>query len=222
MTMDVDHLVHQGLPIVETVARRLEYKLGGLLGRDELLAIAQPALIEAARAYDPTRAPFAPYLVMRIKWALLDAARKVRRRRRVAARAAASAALERLADDGARMPAGGSLRSEEEYQADLSSLLAQHAAAMVVGLVSVVDSDRHESEQETPEDRLAREELRHEVRCAIAKLPDHRQRALVERHYFGDERFDAIAADLGLSKSWASRLHAQAMDALSLALRGRV
>ncbi len=33
-----------------------------------------------------------------------------------------------------------------------------------------------------------------------------------------DEDFDEIATDLGISKSWASRLHAQAIEALAKAL----
>ena len=47
-----------------------------------------------------------------------------------------------------------------------------------------------------------------------------RERALIERHYFGGEPFDEIAKDLGISKSWASRLHTQAIQALAKALRG--
>jgi len=196
----------------------MERKLGGVLGRDDLLAIAQPALLEAARAYDPGRAPFAAYLVMKVKWAMLDEARKMRRQRRIVARATACAAYERLADEAARTPAGTApLKSEPEYQADLAELLAQRAAAMAVGLTCVPEAEPQQN-RETPEERLAREELRRDVRLAIEKLPD-RQRALVERHYFGDENFDVIAADLGLSKSWASRLHGQAMGSLAVALR---
>ena len=46
--------------------------------------------------------------------------------------------------------------------------------------------------------------------------------AVTERNYFGDERFDDIARSLGVSKSWASRLHAQAMRALAERLRDHV
>lgn len=216
----MDRLVHEGLPIVEAVARRMEHKLGHVLARDELLAIARPALLDAARGYDPARAPFHPYLVMKVKWAMLDEARKVRRHRRIAARASACAAVERLSDEDARVPHETlPLRSEAEYQADLSRLLAQRAAALAVGLVSLSDAGDAE-DHESPEERFAREELRRDVRGAVETLPE-KQRALVLRHYFGGENFDVIAADLGVSKSWASRLHAQAMDALAAVLRGR-
>ena len=39
----------------------------------------------------------------------------------------------------------------------------------------------------------------------------------MERHYYGGEPFDVIAADLGISKSWASRLHERAILAVKVA-----
>ena len=74
--------------------------------------------------------------------------------------------------------------------------------------------------QETPEDEVLRSRLHADLHRAVKALPD-KQRALVERHYFGDENFDAIAEDIGISKSWASRVHAQAMDALAAELRAK-
>jgi RNA polymerase sigma factor for flagellar operon FliA len=69
-----------------------------------------------------------------------------------------------------------------------------------------------------PEERASRAELAQAVRHAVRELPE-RERALVERHYFDDERFDQIAQDLGISKSWASRLHSQAIERLGELLR---
>lgn len=189
---------------------------------EDLLSAARAALADAVREHDPTRTPFEPYLIQRLQWAMLDEARRARRTRTIRARATAVAALERLAEDAAAQAnPNAPLLPEEEYQADLRQLLARHAAAMAVGLTSLPDTDRHADERETPEDRLARERLRHDMRQAIEALPD-RQRALVERHYFEEERFEVIAEDIGVSKSWASRLHAQAMDRLATLLRGRV
>jgi RNA polymerase sigma factor for flagellar operon FliA len=216
----LERRVREGLPIAESVARRMHHKLGGLLGADELLDIAQPALLDAARTHDPQRAPFGPYLVMKLKWAMLEEARKLKRKQRVAARAAACLALERLADaEESDPPAPEAPTTEAEDQARLTDFLAQRAAAMTVGLVSVRDVDGCSAEDQSPEERLAAMELRRIVQEAIQRLPD-RQRALVERHYFGGENFDVIAADLGLSKSWASRLHAKAMESLAGTLRG--
>lgn len=215
----LERRVREGLPIAEAVARRMHHRLGGVLGADELLDVAQPALLEAARSHDPERAPFGAYLVMKLKWAMLEEARKVKRKRRTAARATACMALERLAEADEEEPKGtAGPTTEAEDQERLAGFLAQRAAAMAVGLVSVPDTERHGAEDENPEERLAREELRRALRSAVEVLPE-RERALVERHYFAGENFDVIAGDLGLSKSWASRLHARAMESLAGTLR---
>jgi len=44
-------------------------------------------------------------------------------------------------------------------------------------------------------------------------LPE-RERALVQGFYFDGRQFDEVAKELGISKSWASRLHAKALDLL--------
>jgi RNA polymerase sigma factor for flagellar operon FliA len=48
----------------------------------------------------------------------------------------------------------------------------------------------------------------------------HDEAELVRRHYLQGERFDHVAQQLGLSKSWASRLHTRAIRRLSRRLRG--
>ena len=220
MQTEVEKLVHEGLSLAQAMARRYQQKLGGSIAADELLAIAQPVLFEAARTHDASLAPFAPYLAMKLKWAMLDEARKLRGRRKVARRAAACAALERVIEhdtEEAKADANAPLRTEEEYQSDLQAFLAKRTAAMVAGMLSVPDSTE---DDDNPEEGLAREQLRRDLVRAVEDLPD-RQRALVERHYFGGERFDLIATDLGISKSWASRIHAQAMETLAAALRDR-
>lgn len=63
----------------------------------------------------------------------------------------------------------------------------------------------------------SRAELRRRVLEAMKRLPDN-QRTLIERHYFGDADLDEAGAELGYSKSWASRLHARAIDTLRGAL----
>lgn len=52
----------------------------------------------------------------------------------------------------------------------------------------------------------------------IDSLP-REERELIRRHYLEDERFDAVAKDLKISKSWASELHSQAIKRLGKRLR---
>lgn len=213
MQKDVDALVRQGLPLARSLARQIEHRLGGAVASDELLSLAQPVLFEAALSYDPEKAPFAPYLAMKLRWAMIDLVRKLKGRPRAAQRAAACMAVDRLTQDDTESPAPETLKTEEEYQADLRHYLAKRAAAMALAYAAA-PADA----QETPEDEVLRSRLHADLHRAVKALPD-KQRALVERHYFGDENFDAIAEDIGISKSWASRVHAQAIESLAKKLR---
>ena len=51
------------------------------------------------------------------------------------------------------------------------------------------------------------------LRAAIDKLPD-REKSLLTKHYFEGKNLLEAGAELGISKSWASRMHAQAVDRL--------
>jgi DNA-directed RNA polymerase specialized sigma24 family protein len=53
----------------------------------------------------------------------------------------------------------------------------------------------------------------------VQELP-RRERLLVIGHYFHERRFDRVAEELGISKSWASRLHRRALRRLHRRLHG--
>ncbi len=72
----------------------------------------------------------------------------------------------------------------------------------------------------SPEDRLATAQLHHAVRASVARLPT-RERRMHERMYFDEESMPLVSQELGISISWASRLHARAVAALWRDLRRR-
>lgn len=218
MPAPVDRLVLEGLEVLSLVARRIARRLGNRIPLDDLMALGRPVLMELARDYDPGRATFASYAALRLKWAIFDGLRRETRWRSELSRATALAASERYGE--AERDGEGRVDDDPEAcRRQLGELLAGHAAAMALGLAAVlVDQDGAIADDaEGPEERAARAELAEVVRRAVCALPE-RERALVERHYYGGERFDRIAQDLGISKSRASRLHAHAIEALSQAL----
>ncbi|HUH03945.1 MAG TPA: sigma-70 family RNA polymerase sigma factor [Kofleriaceae bacterium] len=56
------------------------------------------------------------------------------------------------------------------------------------------------------------------IGAALAALPAS-ERAIIEQHYFGGHSLMAAGSALGFSKSWASRLHARALDSLRSSLQ---
>lgn len=219
MTAEHNRLVREGLPVLELVARRIARRMGGHLDVDDLIALGHPALIEVARTYDPSRAKFEAYAAIKVKWAILDGLRREMYGRIGSARWAGVIASERFADAmSATSGEGGELLTEEGYRERLLTVLDGHAAALALGLAAdASETGGISGTHESPEDSVARAELRRAMANAIRALPE-RERTLIERHYYGGESFDAIAKELGISKSWASRLHTQAIRALATSL----
>jgi RNA polymerase sigma factor for flagellar operon FliA len=81
-----------------------------------------------------------------------------------------------------------------------------------------------DDEQLTADEELTVDEQLHELRMVLAvrektEALSDRARALILGHYVDDRRFDLVAADLGISKSWASRIHTKAVGRLRRSLK---
>jgi RNA polymerase sigma factor for flagellar operon FliA len=216
------------LDLVDAIARRIAREVGSGLEMDELLSFGREGLLDASRKFDPERGvPFRGYASFRVRGAILDGVRKSSRlprraHQRLRALGAAGRVSEGAAED-AFAP-----RSPGATAADAERALGDHLAAMATAVaVGLLASTAHGEEgelvpvdtQASPEEALARAELLAVVRTSIGELP-HEEAELVRRHYLEGERFDHVAAELGLSKSWASRLHTRALRRLTEKLRG--
>jgi RNA polymerase sigma factor FliA len=219
---------HGTLDVVDRIARQVHRTVGAGIDMDELASFGREGLLEAARRFDAGRGvPFRAYATFRVRGAIIDGVRATGRlprrvHERLRAYDAAGTASEGAAEDVLGGPEVPATRADAERALD--SHLAAMATAMAVGLVSTgARGDEGEPSavdaSETPEELVARAELLAEVKRAIEQLPAD-EAELVRRHYLGGERFDRVAADLGLSKSWASRLHTRAIGRLSKRLRG--
>ncbi|MBI4702874.1 MAG: sigma-70 family RNA polymerase sigma factor [Deltaproteobacteria bacterium] len=216
-----EQLVRDGLPLLRHEARRLWLRLGRKVELEELVGMGQAALVDLVRRYDGRRSTLGAYATERLRWALLDGVRRDTHGRAAAGRARALAASARLGRATAREPASDEAPpSEQEHRQRLRELLDGHAAALAFGLVAGGgDAEPAADSCADPEQLSERLASARTLRRAVTELVDGRQRALIERHYFGEERFDDIASDLGISKSRASRLHAEAIGRLAGTLR---
>lgn len=95
----------------------------------------------------------------------------------------------------------------------LANTVHSLAAVYITSLDAATEEQLADKNQLDPEDRVGLEELRHLVRRTILKLtPEERQ--LLELYYYKDKSMQQVGDDLGLSKSWTSRLHARVIDKL--------
>ena len=102
-------------------------------------------------------------------------------------------------------------------EVELGDHLAAMVTAMSCGMMSRPQEEPHSIAGDLegdPEQAAMQAELYDRVVAAIDKLPCD-EAAIVRCHYLEGQRFDEVAAQLRLSKSWASRLHRRAIDRLA-------
>lgn len=216
-----------GLDLVEALARRIAREVGAHAELADLVSYGREGLLDAARKFDPARGvPFRGYASFRIRGAIIDGIRQSSRlprraHERLNGLSAANRTSEGAYEDALAPAPPGSTAADAERA--LGEHLAAMATAVAVGLLSTTAyGDEGErvplAPNATPEEALGRAELLEVVRRAIGELPAEEQ-TLVRRHYLEGERFDHVAAELGLSKSWASRLHTRAIKRLTEKLK---
>jgi RNA polymerase sigma factor for flagellar operon FliA len=210
------------LDLVDLVARQVSRRIGAALTLDDLRSFGREGLLQAARTFDPERGvPFRRWANLRVKGAVTDGIRRwggMPRRvyREVRAMEAADALQGAYDERHASSPPA----SPEVADARLTSYLTGIATAMALGAASVGagESAERSTSEADPEELFGRAELADHLRKVVGRLPE-KERTLIERHYFGGQTLEEAAAALGLSKSWGSRLHARAIDALAEELR---
>jgi RNA polymerase sigma factor for flagellar operon FliA len=183
---------------------------------EDLIAFGFQGLLEARARFDASKGvSFRAFAYYRVRGAVLDGVRSMSRLpRRAYARLKAVEALDRFAEATAEGRASTMQRPNVETNLRaIDAILGRVAAAYTVA-VSHEDAAQGAG---SPEEALLREERRSRMRNALDKLPE-RERRLVEGHYFEGRQFDEISAELGISKSWGSRVHAHALDLLRQAL----
>lgn len=217
---------HAALPLVEQIAHKVRKSVSGSVSIEELVSWGQVGLLFAARRFDPSQeVPFRAFASYRVRGAMLDELRKLTHLpRRVHQRLRMLSAADEYSESAAPEVLGA--ETAQSSRAEAQRLLDEHmsrmATAMALGLVGPTaydeSGDATIAHVESPEDQLQEQQLRHLILSEVADLPEQ-EAELVRRHYFEGERFDHVAAELGLSKSWASRLHTRAVGKLTKRLR---
>jgi len=221
MAADRDRLVEQHLSLVQAIAAKLKRTLGRTIDLEDLVAYGQKGLVEAAQRFDPTQgASFTTFAYYRVRGAMLDGLRTMGwySRSDYARYRAEERANEYLQNQAERDTAA----KQAGATADAPSAL--EGIAEILGGVAAIHITSIEAAASVPDDKLPppdadlqRVQDRARVRKAIEKLPE-KERALMELYYFGNKNLGEAGAALGLSKSWACRLHARAVDLLRAAL----
>jgi len=194
---------------------------------EELVALANTGLTEAATRFDPGRgAAFSTFAWYRVQGAIIDGLRRAtnlprRTWAKLVALRAASDYLEHRGerDTGATQRGAGPARGAEALTAIRDAMSA--IRTMYVTSLETLRDQGFDAKDEAPAagERIDAGRMAQRLREAIEGLPE-KERALVKKHYWEGKNLLEAGAELGISKSWASRLHAQAVERLRAVVDG--
>lgn len=194
--------------LVDRVVRRLVRELDLSCETGDLVAWGHQGLLEAKQRFDPARGVrFSTFAYYRVRGAILDGVRSQGfLKRRAYAKLKAFEAVDALAEHSAEStPLEGAALHERANE--LEEVLGRISAAYVLSALGQGD----EREPETPETLIESAEQKSAVQEGLASLPAKEQQLLNAVYYEG-VTIEVAGERLGLSKSWASRIHAKALS----------
>ncbi|MDQ3368340.1 MAG: sigma-70 family RNA polymerase sigma factor [Myxococcota bacterium] len=218
---DRARLVEGHLEVARRAAAMIYPRVRDHVEFDELVALANAGLAEAAQRFDPARgASFATFAWYRVQGEIVDGLRRSSNLpRRVWAKLVALRAASEYLEHRAERDAGAAARGTPPAQGpDALAAVKDAMSAIRTMYLTSLETLREggfdpATEAPPPGDAMDTSRLGARLQAALAKLPD-RERALVTKHYWEGKNLLEAGAELGISKSWASRLHAQAVERL--------
>lgn len=182
--------VSDGLALVRAIA-------SGMAGAHAIdtadaTAFGNVGLVQAAQSFrESAGVPFEAWAAIRVRGAILDGLRSA-----------------------GRLPRPTCRRGDPEVRA---ARAARHAAGMAaaseIGLVAAKGPEGRDERAPSPEHTLLVAERHRALRRALTQLPQV-ERAIIEKIYFADDSLTDASREVGLSKSWTSRIHAHALRRL--------
>jgi len=212
----------QGL--VRSLASTVHRKLPPNVDLEDLISYGQVGLVEAARDFDPARGSrFSTYAYYRIRGAIYDGLSKMAwfsraHYNRLRQEQMSNEVLCLEADQsGQSAPAG--VESDMRWLRDVTRALAvvYFAALGDSGDESASNSLEDRSAPGAPATAISRE-INEKLHKLIDELPPEAG-TLIRATYFEGLTLQEAGCRLGISKSWASRLHARTLQRLARSLR---
>lgn len=217
-------LIRQSQGIVRNLASRIHLSLPTSIELDDLISYGQVGLAQAAKDFDPEKgARFATYAYYRIRGAIYDGLSKMSwmsraRYNRIRCQLMADEVMETDADETSQQDSQPSMEDEARWLAKVTERLA------IVYLASNRDEDEEGSssaiedvDEPAPPTVVAGREVSEILHKLVDSLPEDAG-SLIRATYFEGMTLQDAARQLGVSKSWASRLHAKTLDQLGRSL----
>lgn len=198
----MNELIESHLGYAHAIAAELAGKYPPNITRADLEGAAEFGLVQAARSYDPSRrVSFATFAYYRVRGAIFDEVRKSWQASHLKGGSDKSASE----DFAEAAPHWEAYASRDEFEDYTSS----------PGRTNFISLDSSYPERllaatDSPATQVLKKEESEAVQEALRQLPK-RHRFVLQAYYYDDLSLVSIGRQLNLSKSWVSRIHAQAL-----------
>jgi len=218
-----EQLIEQGQGLVHSLAAKILRSVPVRTDIDDLVAYGELGLAQAARDFDASRGvAFTTFAYHRVRGAIYDGLAQMTWTSRAQYRRLRhlQMAEEVVAEDAESSPQCG-----EESLEDGARWLRSVTDKLVAVYLTSHGEDGQGIRDSAIEDPgitsssiVAQHEISERIHRMIDELPNV-ERRLITEVYLQGATLQKAAQSLGISKSWASRLHAQALELLGRALR---
>lgn len=214
-------LVEAHLDVARKAAAMIFPRVKNHVEFDELVAFGTEGLAEAAQRYDAKKgASFATFAWYRVQGSIVDGLRKQTNLPRSVWRTltALRAANDYLENRGERDRGAAEKGVAAPQGADALASVKSALSAIRTMYMTSFEALRAEGYDQAlvtdaPEERLHAARMAKKLREALEALPE-REAAMIKKHYYEGKNLVEAGEEMGISKSWASRLHAQAVEKL--------
>lgn len=214
-----DWLIEKHKPMVLHLAKKISHSLPFSTDFEDLIAYGQLGLVEAGERFDPTRGnSFSTFAFYRIKGAIYDGLRDmgmISRSRTFRFATHANEMLTTEVDDALADEAGNAAAVDDEVKS-IEKLIDNLIPIYFLSLDAEGAKEVRDETAFTSAD-YERKELLTLVRGVLDEL-EPEESELLDKIYYKHLSMTDLAAQMGVTKSWVSRLHARAVKHLQTAL----
>lgn len=220
---EVQSLMAEGQGLVRSLAVRISQNIPFRMDLDDLVAYGQLGLAEAAHDFDPEEGcQFTTFAYYRIRGAIYDGLAKMSWTNRARYN---KLRYQRMADETLRQSQSEEVPTPGDSVSDDATWFRNSVRRLgVVFLASHLGNEDEDQGSEfvdraaPPPTVVASQEIAEKLRALMETLP-HVERSILRNVYFEGTTLQEAADRAGVSKSWASRLHAKGLEQLARSLR---
>ncbi len=215
-----DQLAEQYIPYATSIAGRIMQMLSSAVEYDDVMCYARLGLLEAAERFDPTmNVDFKTFAYYRIKGAIYDGLRKSGWIPRALY---AKIKFEEATNNYLEYASQNRAPEDSQQQAEVYNTVNSLASIYVISIDASEETMEIEDKSAKDSEQSAQfQQLKDHMKAAIELLPT-KERKLIQMYYFKNKTLEEAGSDLGLSKSWTSRLHARALEILFKKVNSRI